>query len=197
MVKRLLVAAAALIASAQAHAEVLIDQTGLADFSVFIHAYGREPGFYKLTFQAPGAENAGLALRLLESRIGSYYENGQLISVDESDHIVETTPPGGVVTRSADSFIYEYEAPTFRDLRDVNLTGYYYDILSRVASAEFFTFLDDPVPYRLIIERFDSAPVPEPGSWALMIAGFGVAGAAARKMNKVARFHSASTVLGA
>jgi hypothetical protein len=49
-----------------------------------------------------------------------------------------------------------------------------------------FSFDEGPVPQGdVITARFEVGVVPEPGAWALMIVGFGVAGAALRRRSAV------------
>jgi PEP-CTERM putative exosortase interaction domain len=52
-----------------------------------------------------------------------------------------------------------------------------FDILSNYAEGTIY----DPYASGLSEVRFNSAPVPEPATWAMMIAGFGLAGAAMRR----------------
>jgi len=52
-----------------------------------------------------------------------------------------------------------------------------FDILSNYAEGTIY----DPYASGLSEVRFNSAPVPEPATWAMIIAGFGLAGAAMRR----------------
>ncbi len=171
--------ATVLVATAPAQAEVILQQSGLVDHSVPLTSFGENPGRYRIVFRADGAENSIPSLRLYEGWNYSYYDNGTL--VDSGDTIMEFTPSGGALIRSANYLQIDYKAPTFRDFRDEQLTGLYVDVSFRMSSVNIFMYLDKPVPYRLTVERFDLASVPEPASWELMIAGFAVAGAAARR----------------
>ena len=54
----------------------------------------------------------------------------------------------------------------------------YYTTLAAVLLQATFTSFDQPIAYEVRADRLGA--IPEPGTWSLMIAGFGLAGAALR-----------------
>jgi hypothetical protein len=180
MLKGLLIGAAALIASAQAQAAVVYEQTGVTDSMIYIAPpLGNKVGYYRLNIWADGANKGFWVVRLYEWWTVYYYENGQLIDVGETG--MEFTPYGSIYTRSPGFQRTEFNLPSVRDFRNAELTGSLVEVTSRGFQADFLLFPEKPTPFRVTIEIFDAAPVPEPASWALMIIGFGAAGSAARR----------------
>jgi hypothetical protein len=79
--------------------------------------------------------------------------------------------PGGNVEASG----FEADAAPFTVARRASASGFLY-----VASRSGF---DRPLEARIIVE--DLGPIPEPATWAMLIAGFGVAGATLRVRGRV------------
>lgn len=188
MFRGLLIGAAALIASAQAQAAVIYEKTGVVQTLEALPPLGRDPGYYRLTFRAEGAESGGWVVRLFEYWKVTVYENGEIVG--DTETTMEFTPYDSVYTQLPGFQRTEFSLPTFRDFRDASLTGTYVEVTLRVFSADFNLFASAPTPFNVTVEMFDAAPVPEPDNWALMIAGFGIAGAAARRAGRPRFVHS-------
>jgi hypothetical protein len=79
-------------------------------------------------------------------------------------------------------------APTIVDENDLIALGYGRDIIDdlRNVNMDFNVLVDDSFDGRQFTLRFTTAAVPEPSSWAMLIAGFGIVGATMRRRRQSA-----------
>lgn len=169
-------------------AAVLVDITGVATGRSIpgfdIENYNLDPGAYRLTI------TADRYLVRVNSNAGT---------MDHYHLICPGNPPfecGGNNNRTFLQFnrvTDEAFAASFRLLppREVQQGGlvrsYFADTFfggfTELIDPAIFNGPPTPVPFRLVLES-----VPEPASWAMMIAGFGLLGAAARRRTGQVRF---------
>jgi len=137
------------------------------------------------------------------------------ISADGNANVavsVENTSPGGIVTPGFDddpnivNLVYTYTGPDFRNTGGPFTPFDFNGLLARstfggMAVDAFFGLSTknnpDGVPggsntavYSLGQVTVPAAAVPEPASWAMMLGGFGLLGAATRRRSRLARVTS-------
>lgn len=172
--------AACLLAAAPAQSRIILEQNGSTNGFISVFTGDLEAGDYRLSLSIDGADSGGYSTHLNEYRRMSFFQNGQFVEAYESP-MADVYPLDATYQVTSDTFVMHLNLPAFRDYLDSTGTGSFVEVLNRSLFLDWQVqpFASGPRPYRLLVEQIE-VPVPEPGSWALLILGFGVAGSALR-----------------
>lgn len=111
---------------------------------------------------------------------------------NEYRNVVLTVSPGGAVSAYIDGGASFSTNTSGLDISSTGMINLFLDDLTRpqewapgrIAALSFYNGVLTPDEVAIINQRpFDALPVPEPATWAMLIAGFGFVGLAARRRN--------------
>ncbi len=172
--------AACLLAAVPAQSRIILEQNGSTNDFISVFTGDLDAGDYRLSLRIDGADGGSYATHLNEYWRVSFYQNGQFVEAYESP-MADVLPLDATYQLTSDTFVMHLNLPAVRDYLDPTGTGSFVEVLNRSLFLDWQVqpFASGARPYRLLVEELE-APVPEPGSWALLILGFGVAGTALR-----------------